>query len=268
MTRKYLKGREFYMKITCTKCAADFETEKTSGTVYCPYCGSEQTISAPSVQNDDEFFSDEHLSGTYQSVQPTYQPVQPTYQPVQPTYHASFESDAKANKAVKNVFSFAILLLVFGLLRFFTGFLNIGELAELNEGLGSVTNQVAYKALKAYVSLSYTEIVMHVAIVACASAIVALTAKVRKAKFPIADESIFESYKKAFIASCVMLGVLVVYTIVEICGLSVLIELQGLYGEDVFSAGTWAGSFVWTLLLLASGVVCLVSSLKLSKKQN
>lgn len=249
------------MKITCTKCAADFETEKTSGTVYCPYCGSEQTISAPSVQNDDEFFSDEHLNEPYQ-------PVQPTYQPVQPTYHASFESDAKANKAVKNVFSFAILLLVFGLLRFFTGFLNIGELAELNEGLGSVTNQVAYKALKAYVSLSYTEIVMHVAIVACASAIVALTAKVRKAKFPIADESIFESYKKAFIASCVMLGVLIVYTIVEICGLSVLIELQGLYGEDVFSAGTWAGSFVWTLLLLASGVVCLVSSLKLSKKQN
>ena len=249
------------MKITCSKCAADFETEKTSGTIYCPYCGSEQTISAPSVQNDDEFFSDEHSNGTYQ-------PVQPTYQPVQPTYHASFESDAKANKAVKNVFAFAILLLVFGLLRFFTGFLNIGELAELNEGLGSVTNQVAYKALKAYVSLSYTEIVMHVAIVACASAIVALTAKVRKAKFPIADESIFESYKKAFIASCVMLGVLVVYTIVEICGLSVLIELQGLYGEDVFSAATWAGSFVWTLLLLASGVVCLVSSLKLSKKQN
>lgn len=249
------------MKITCSKCAADFETEKTSGTIYCPYCGSEQTISAPSVQNDDEFFSDEHLNGTYQ-------PVQPTYQPVQPTYHASFESDAKANKAVKNVFSFAILLLVIGLLRFFTGFLNIGELGELNEGLGSVANQVAYKALKAYVSLSYTEIVMHVAIVACASAIVALTAKVRKAKFPIADESIFVSYKKAFIASCVMLGVLVVYTIVEICGLSVLIQLQGLYGEDVFSAATWAGSFVWTLLLLASGVVCLISSLKLSKKQN
>lgn len=249
------------MKITCTKCAADFETEKTSGTVYCPYCGSEQTISAPSVRNDDEFFSDEHLNGTYQ-------PVQPTHQPVQPTYHASFESDAKANKAVKNVFSFAILLLVIGLLRFFTGFLNIGELGELNEGLGSVANQVAYKALKAYVSLSYTEIVMHVAIVACASAIVALTAKVRKAKFPIADESIFVSYKKAFIASCVMLGVLVVYTIVEICGLSVLIQLQGLYGEDVFSAATWAGSFVWTLLLLASGVVCLISSLKLSKKQN
>ena len=249
------------MKITCSKCAADFETEKTSGTIYCPYCGSEQTISAPSVQNDDEFFSDEHSNGTYQ-------PVQPTYQPVQPTYHASFESDAKANKAVKNVFSFAILLLVIGLLRFFTGFLNIGELVELNEGLGSVANQVAYKALKAYVSLSYTEIVMHFAIVACASAIVALTAKVRKAKFPIADESIFESYKKAFIASCVMLGVLVVYTIVEICGLSVLIQLQGLYGEDVFSAATWAGSFVWTLLLLASGVVCLISSLKLSKKQN
>lgn len=249
------------MKITCSKCAADFETEKTSGTIYCPYCGSEQTISAPSVQNDDEFFSDEHSNGAYQ-------PVQPTYQPVQPTYHASFESDAKANKAVKNVFSFAILLLVIGLLRFFTGFLNIGELVELNEALGSVANQVAYKALKAYVSLSYTEIVMHVAIVACASAIVALTAKVRKAKFPIADESIFESYKKAFIASCVMLGVLVVYTIVEICGLSVLIELQGLYGEDVFSAATWAGSFVWTLLLLASGVVCLISSLKLSKKQN
>lgn len=249
------------MKITCSKCSADFETEKTSGTIYCPYCGSEQTISAPSVQNDDEFFSDEHSNGTYQ-------PVQPTYQPVQPTYHASFESDAKANKAVKNVFSFAILLLVIGLLRFFTGFLNIGELVELNEGLGSVANQVAYKALKACVSLSYTEIVMHFAIVACASAIVALTAKVRKAKFPIADESIFESYKKAFIASCVMLGVLVVYTIVEICGLSVLIELQGLYGEDVFSAATWAGSFVWTLLLLASGVVCLISSLKLSKKQN
>lgn len=249
------------MKITCSKCAADFETEKTSGTIYCPYCGSEQTISAPSVQNDDEFFSDEHSNETYQ-------PVQPTYQPVQPTYHASFESDAKANKAVKNVFSFAILLLVIGLLRFFTGFLNIGELVELNEALGSVANQVAYKALKAYVSLSYTEIVMHVAIVACASAIVALTAKVRKAKFPIADESIFESYKKAFIASCVMLGVLVVYTIVEICGLSVLIQLQGLYGEDVFSAATWAGSFVWTLLLLASGVVCLISSLKLSKKQN
>lgn len=249
------------MKITCSKCAADFETEKTSGTIYCPYCGSEQTISAPSVQNDDEFFSDEHSNGTYQ-------PVQPTYQPVQPTYHASFESDAKANKAVKNVFSFAILLLVIGLLRFFTGFLNIGELVELNEALGSVANQVAYKALKAYVSLSYTEIVMHVAIVACASAIVALTAKVRNAKFPIADESIFESYKKAFIASCVMLGVLVVYTIVEICGLSVLIQLQGLYGEDVFSAVTWAGSFVWTLLLLASGVVCLISSLKLSKKQN
>lgn len=177
------------MKITCSKCAADFETEKTSGTIYCPYCGSEQTISAPSVQNDDEFFSDEHSNGTYQ-------PVQPTYQPVQPTYHASFESDAKANKAVKNVFSFAILLLVIGLLRFFTGFLNIGELGELNEGLGSVANQVAYKALKAYVSLSYTEIVMHVAIVACASAIVALTAKVRNAKFPIADENIFESYKK------------------------------------------------------------------------
>ena len=249
------------MKITCSKCAADFETEKTSGTIYCPYCGSEQTISAPSVQNDDEFFSDEHSNGTYQ-------PVQPTYQPVQPTYHASFESDAKANKAVKNVFSFAILLLVIGLLRFFTGFLNIGELVELNEALGSVANQVAYKALKAYVSLSYTEIVMHVAIVACASAIVALTAKVRNAKFPIADESIFESYKKAFIASCVMLGVLVVYTIVEICGLSVLIQLQGLYGKDVFSAVTWAGSFVWTLLLLASGVVCLISSLKLSKKQN
>lgn len=92
------------MKITCSKCAADFETEKTSGTIFCPYCGSEQTISAPSVQNDDEFFSDEHLNGTYQPVQPTYQPVQPTYQPVQPTYHASFESDAKANKAVKNVF--------------------------------------------------------------------------------------------------------------------------------------------------------------------
>lgn len=261
MTRKYLKGREFYMKITCNKCAADFETEKTSGIVYCPYCGSEQAISAPTTQNDDEFFSDEHLNETYQ-------PVQPTYQPVQPTYHASFESDAKANKAVKNVFSFAVLLLVIGLLRFFTGFINIGDLVEINDGLSSVANQVVYKALKSYVSLSYTEIFMHIAIVACASAIVALTAKVRKAKFPIADESIFESYKKAFIASCVMLGVLVVYTIVEICGLAVLIKLQDLYGEDVFSASTWAGSFVWTLLLLASGVVCLISSLKLSKKQN
>lgn len=244
------------MKITCSKCGADFDTQQT-GVTTCPYCGCEQFVSAPS-QSGDEFFGNT----------PEYQPVRPTYQPVMPTYHAAFASDEKANKAVKNLFSFAVLLLIIGGLRFITGLININGLVDISEAANGISYSVTYQTLKTYVALGYTEIVMHVAIVACASAVVGLVSKVRRAKFPIADESIFESYKKAFIASCVMLAVLVVYLIVEICCLSVAFDIQRIFGEDGFSAATSAGSFVWTVLLFVSGIFCLVYSLKLSKKQN
>lgn len=51
---QYFKKGEILMKITCSRCGAEFDVDKTGGNV-CPYCGYEVPL-ASSTQ-DDEFLA-------------------------------------------------------------------------------------------------------------------------------------------------------------------------------------------------------------------
>lgn len=252
---QYLKKGEILMKITCSRCGAEFDVDKTGGNV-CPYCGYEVPL-ASSTQ-DDEFFGD--INGE------TYQPVQPTYEPVPTTYHAAFDSDAKANKSARSVFSIAVFLLVIGALRFVVGLTSVASIGQLVENLPSYVGTIYYAPIKAYIGAAYSEIALHVAIFACAIALVVFVSKTKNTKFPTPNDAVFATYKKSFIAYCVMVGVLAVYSIVEIVALVVTIRLEKVLDEVILSPFMKVAVIVWVVVLLAAGIVGLVNSLKLSKK--
>lgn len=182
------------------------------------------------------------------------------------TYHAAFESDAKANKAARSVFSISVFLLVIGALRFVVGLTSVASIGQLVENLPSYAGTIYYAPIKAYIGAAYSEIALHVAIFACAIALVVFVSKTKNTKFPTPNDAVFATYKKSFIAYCAMVGVLAVYSIVEIVALVVTIRLEKVLDEVILSPFMKVAVIVWVVVLLAAGIVGMVNSLKLSKK--
>lgn len=245
------------MKIHCSKCGAEFEA-LNSGVIACPYCGCEQFVDKAN-DDADEFFGD---------YTPAYQPVQQFYEPVKPAYHSSFGDDAKSNKAVKTLFGFSIAILVLCVLRFISGLTGIDDIDIIAQSLPEFSGTQLYQPMSAYVAFSYAELALLVVLFVCSIVLAYFVCKVYKNKFPVSDENVFATYKKAFIASCVFTGAMVIYAVVEVVGIVLISILEKLLEEQIVLFGFKFGVILGAALLLAFGIISLVYLKKLSKKQD
>lgn len=253
------------MKIVCNHCGADFDSsEMQSGK--CPYCGS--CVQAEGVQgtnslqgtNPDTFFED--------IVRPDAQPV---YVPVAPEYHCSYPTDAKANKAVKDSFVCTIILLVLGIIRTLVSLVNIPTISELKTWLPEYAGTDLYAPLNGYINSVTAEVVLHLLILAAAVVMFIFELKVRKVKFPLADESAFADFKKVAYVAIAMMVIVVAYLIVEMLAVVYMTEYETIYaamtGDSESTAGSTTGVIFGAVILIACTVGVLAESLKLSKEK-
>lgn len=178
------------------------------------------------------------------------------------------EKEKKIKKSIKSVRSWAILLLVIGILRFLVGLLSIVTLASVSEGMWKYTGEACYDALNSYLSLGIGEIVMHAFIFIFAAVLVSVVNKLRNTDLYSND---FKGANvKVLVISCIMATILLVYFIIEVCLVSTtfaLVEFEYFEEETSF---TVIASLVWTVILLLGGILCVADSAKVAKrvKQN
>ncbi len=251
------------MKIVCKNCGADFDSsEMQSGK--CPYCGSSvQEGGAQSTSqgtNPDTFFEDIAL-----------EEAQPVYVPVAPEYHCSFPSDTKANKAVKDSFVCTIILLALSIIRVLGSLISISSVSELKGYLPEFVGTDMYAPLSGYVNMATAEIVLHVLIVAVAIVMLVFELKVRKVRFPLADDSAFADFKKVAYVAIAMTVLMAAYAVVEVLVVAYANDFNdafaATYGEDAINAGTTIGAIFGVCILLACTVGVLAETLKLSKEK-
>lgn len=253
------------MKIVCKNCGADFDSSEVQAGK-CPYCGSlvqeESAQSAESAQgtNPDTFFEDI-----------ARQDAQPVYVPVAPEYHCSFPNDAKANKAVKDSFVCTIILLVLGIIRTLMSIVNIPTISELKSWLTECVGTELYAPLSGYINAVTAELVLHILILAVAIVLVIFELKVRKVRFPLADDSAFADFKKVAYVAIAMTVIVVAYLIVEMLAVVYLNEYEVAYanitGDSESAAASTTGVVFGAFILIACTVGVLTESLKLSKEK-
>ena len=201
----------------------------------------------------------------------TLEEASPVYVPVAPEYHCSYPSDAKANKAVKDSFVCTIILLVLSIIRVLGSITVITSVLELKELLPNFLGTDMYAPLNSYVNTATVEVVFHVLIVAVAIVMLVFVLKVRKVRFPLADDSVFADFKKVSYVAIAMTVVMVAYAIVEFLLVAFANEFNGAYiaayGESAIDAGTSIGAIFGVCILLVCTVGVLIESLKLSKEK-
>ena len=256
---------EKFMKIVCNHCGADFDsTEVQSGK--CPYCGSlvqdggAQSEESSQGTNPDTFFEDI-----------TPEEAKPVYVPVAPEYHCSFPNDAKANKAVKDSFVCTIILLVLGIIRTLMSIINIPTIAEYKKWLTECVGTDLYAPLNGYINSVTAEVVLHVLIMAVAIVMLVFELKVRKVRFPLADDSAFADFKKVSYVAIAMTVIVVAYLIVEMLAVVYMTDYETIYaamtGDSESTTGTTTGVIFGAIILIACTVGVLIESLKLSKEK-
>lgn len=249
------------MKIVCNHCGADFDSsEVQSGK--CPYCGSlvqdggAQSEESSQGTNPDTFFEDIKL-----------EEAKPVYVPVAPEYHCSFPNDAKANKAVKDSFVCTIILLVLGIIRTISSVINIPDIVQLKGQLSELVGTELYAPLNSYISVGYAELALHISIVAVAIVMLVFGLKVRKVRFPLADDSAFADFKKVFYVAIAMTVLMVAYVIVEVIAYGAISAIEELTDKDFIEPGFLTGSIIGVFIFVICAVGVLIESLKLSKEK-
>jgi len=258
------------MNIECNNCGAEFDSaELIDGE--CPYCGSKVNLggsngSANSANADPDSFFDDIADDA--PAQPVYIPTPPTAQtssaatfnlPPQSSfsdgYHSSYGSDAKSNKAVRDVFSCSIVLVLFGFFRLVSSFMSMDDIADLK----SKWSEFYY--------LGIFELLLHFAIFGASIVLLIFALKVRKVRFPLASRTEFAGFKKTFIVSCVLLAIMAVYLIVELVAIGTASKLEDATGEKVFAASTSTGMYIGLIVLVGGAIGVFVELLKLSREK-
>lgn len=234
------------MKVTCSNCNAEVDVQ--GNVANCPYCGNQLDI-----QN-----AGEGIDNYFDNVAP----AQP--QPSDAYAQSVEKNDKKLKKAVKNVFSWAVFLLIIGLLRLCTGLVSLQDIESLEAQLPDLVGTIYYDPICSYLSLSTAEIIMHVLIAVCGIVLVVFATKLKKTD--IYSKDLQSVNLKVFITSCVMAVILLAYFIVEICVASTTGELVDIELIEDTVMITILSSLVWTVLLVVGGVLCVVESVKLAKQ--
>ena len=232
----------------------------------CPYCGSSvqeggaQSVGSSQGTNPDTFFEDIVL-----------EEASPVYVPVAPEYHCSYPNDAKANKAVKDSFVCTIILLVLGIIRTLVSIINIPTIAEYKSWLTEYVGTDLYAPLNGYINSITAEVVLHVLIMAVAIVMLVFELKVRKVRFPLADDSAFADFKKVSYVAIAMTVIVVAYLIVEMLAVVYMTDYETTYaamtGDSESTTGTTTGVIFGAIILIACTVGVLIESLKLSKEK-
>lgn len=250
------------MNIECNNCGAEFDSaELIDGE--CPYCGSKVNVddskgSADSANADpDSFFDDIADDAPAQHV---HIPTPPTTQassaatfnlPPQSSssdgYHASYGSDAKSNKAVRDVFSCSIVLVLFGFFRLVRSFISMNNIDTSLVGI--------------------FELLLHFAIFGVSIVLLIFALKVRNVRFPLESRTEFAGFKKTFIVSCVLLAIMAVYLIVELVAIGTASKHEGATGEKVFALFTSTEMYIGLIVLVGGAISVFVKLLKLSREK-
>lgn len=232
------------MKVTCSNCGAEVDVQ--GNVANCPYCGNQLVVADAGIDN---YFDN----------------VAPAQPQVSDEYARSVEkNDKKLKKAVKELFSWSIFLLVIGLLRLFFGLLGLADVEAVESELPSLVGTIYYDPLKSYVSVATAETILHLFIAVCACVMVVFTSKLKKTD--VYSKDLEKVNLKVFITSCVMAAILLAYFIVEICAVVGTYKIYDLELLDVDSLGTSFSSFVWTILLVVGGVMSILYSVRLHKQ--
>lgn len=270
------------MNIECNNCGAEFDSaELIDGE--CPYCGSKVNVddskgSADSANADpDSFFDDIADDAPAQHV---HIPTPPTTQassaatfnlPPQSSssdgYHASYGSDAKSNKAVRDVFSCSIVLVLFGFFRLVGSFMSMGNIERLKSMLPSLEGTEYYSLYSTIANLGIFELLLHFAIFGASIVLLIFALKVRKVRFPLESRTEFAGFKKTFIVSCVLLAIMAAYLIVELLAIGTASKLEDATGEKVFTSSTSTGMYIGLIVLVGGAISAFVKLLKLSREK-
>ena len=173
---------------------------------------------------------------------------------------------AKAVKLKKNLYSWSTTLIVICVLRFVFTFLALEDVRDIQELLPLFEGDMLYAPLSGFVTVFYIALVVLVLFLASSIVLTIFSQKVNKCQIPPQDNSLFEHSKKAFFASIATVAVVVVYFILEICSVLYDAQLNDMLGTTS-SLGETAGAIVVDILLIAGAIICLFSSLKLSKSK-
>lgn len=246
------------MKITCNNCGADFDSSEMQAGK-CPYCGA-SIAAANDKNNDADNFFDNIVEEN----------VAPVYVPVAPEYHCSYPSDAKANKASKNAFSFIIVLLVIVAIRLISSLTTISDISGAKALLPDLAGTVYYAPYSSFISLATCEVIMHFVLLAVMIVMTIFSQKAVKVKFPLSDTKGFDDFKKCFYVSIATLVLTVIYFAIEIAAVSVANEIETLIGEPIMEATFLSGSVVGSVLILVLSILTLVvyRNLSVEKKQS
>lgn len=238
------------MKVTCSNCGAEVDVQ--GSVANCPYCGSRLSVSN----------MEDGIDNYFDNVAPT----QP--QPSNVYANAVNKNDKKLKKAVKDIFSWAVLLLVIGVLRLFTGLLGLEDIEAIESELPSLVGTIYYAPLSSYLSFATAETIMHIFINICSIVLVVFASRLKKTD--IYSKELESINLKVFIISCIMAAILLAYLIVEICIVSKTIDLIKIEFINEDGLSTMFSSLVWTIILVVGGALCVAGSVKLSKqaKQN
>lgn len=234
------------MKVICPNCGAQVNAE--GSVVECPYCGNQIFVANPDGDMDN-FFDNVNT--------PETQPSDVYAQTVN-------KNDKKLKKAVKELFSWSILLLVIGILRLFTGLFGLEDIQAIEEMLPSLVGTVYYAPINSYLSLATTETIMHILIIICSIMLVVFASRLKKTD--IYSKELGSVNIKVFIASCITAVILLAYLIVEICIVSKTMELIKLEAIDEDGVSTMFSSLVWTIIFVVGGVMCILYSTRLHKQ--
>lgn len=234
------------MKVTCSNCGAEVDVQ--GNVANCPYCGN-QIVTLNGGDEIDNYF-DNMAAAQPQSMNDYARAVE--------------NGDKKLKKAVKELFSWSIFLLVIGMLRLLFGLLGIEDVETVKSELPSLIDTIYYAPLSSYVSFATAETIMHLLIAVCGCVMVVFVSVLKKTD--IYSKNLQNANFKVLVTSCVMAAILLAYFIIEMCAVASTYKLYELELLDLEDIGTSFSSLVWTVLLVVGGVMCVVYSVRLHKQ--
>ena len=183
-------------------------------------------------------------------------------------YIATKIPNGKANQLRKNLFSWAIFLIVICALRFIFIFVGLDSANSISDSLKYFSGDLL-NALQSYVNVYYSEFAILFVFLACAIALIVLATKVNKHVFPVQDDAVFKESKQTFIAAVVTLVVVAIYFILEMAAVILSAKISVMLDEDVLTVSQSTGAVIADVLLLTGAIICTVCSASLSRcRQN
>ena len=271
------------MSKICKKCGLSEPDEAK----YCHICGAPLVADDSGISSETDFHS--QLNTEEKPVESTVNdtgdfeydfkdPDESTLNTASNTVNNSFEipfqpptsipitiENAKANKIVMSLLSMTQSVFVICILRFVYMFINLGDLQHLNDLVPWFENTPLYAPLNTSIDLYYAGAVILAFLLAVSIVQCMFVYKVKKHKFPVQDDSVFNESKKAFYVSIATSIIAVVYFIIEIIALFNNREMEKWLEEEIMTWSELAVALVFDCIIVAMAVGSMVSALKISR---